>query len=367
MSPGNWVGFDCTPPSFITRASWFTPRQGFTAGATPASVDHRATGHEGPVKTQGAVGTCTAMSLSTAIEHALRMRGITENVSTLHIWSHYRVPKMGDAGDSNLEKRIAPQQNWQYDPAQACKLMQRSFDSCGPAYGVKSNTSDSDPQIQASKKRSDSSGKYRLVGIEKLAQHDPNEFASILAQGDDLWVAFNMNTERWKSRSMKNNVIQDYSETESTGHAVVLAGYRTVGGAKQFLIHNSWGTGWGEGGYAWIGENMIRRQLRYAYRVRVATDGEAGPSVPSPAPSAQGCNGGEVRDAVTGQCTPACAGGRAPAAGFCVPGVGGTKPEPSSSPNSCAQGQAPDRVTGQCTALCPDGNAAMGGLCLPRL
>lgn len=38
----------------------------------------------------------------------------------------------------------------------------------------------------------------------------------------------------------------------SVNHMVNLAGYRTLAdGTTEFLIKNSWGTGWGQGGYAW--------------------------------------------------------------------------------------------------------------------
>ena len=75
MSPGNWIGFDCSPPNFVLGALPFQRTQQFTTstGALPDAVDHRSNGMEGPVKNQGAVGTCTAVSLSTAMENALRI------------------------------------------------------------------------------------------------------------------------------------------------------------------------------------------------------------------------------------------------------------------------------------------------------
>jgi len=345
------------------------------AGGVPATVDHRADSTEGPVKSQGAVGTCTAVSLSTAMEHALRRMGVAEPVSALHIWSQYRVPKMGTAGDSTLDKKITAEVSWPYDPAQACKMMRRSYDSCGAAYSVSPNTGDSDPQIQAQKTAADKAGRYQLIGIEKLPKHDPNEFAAIIAGGEDLWVAFNINRAAWKNSGMTNNVIPDYSQTQATGHAVVLAGYRTVGNQKQFLIHNSWSTNWGENGYAWISENMVANQLRYAYRVRVANPA-GGISPPGTTPGSGGCPSGQVKDSVYQQCVPACANGGVPAAGLCIPGLpgfpGSSPPGPGPQPQppasgGCPQGQAKDVMTGQCAALCAGGLPAIGGMCLPRI
>jgi hypothetical protein len=362
------VGFDCTPPTFVARA--FPIQQRFSADSEdlPPAVDHRSNGMEGPVKNQGAVGTCTALSLSSAMEHELRRGGLAEDVSAIHIWSQYSVPEMGSAGDSNVDKRITAQATWPYDPAEACKMMRRSDDACGAAYGVRPNSAGSDPVIRTKKVTADGAGRYQLIGIEKLASHEPNQIAAILAGGDDLWVAFNMNWQAWKSSAMVNHVIQDYVPNDSSGHAVVLAGYRTVNGRKQFLIHNSWGAEWGDRGYAWISENMVRFQLRYGYRVRVARPGSAPGPQPGPQPSAgnDGCGAGQARDVVTGQCAAACGEGSRRAAGVCVPSFGGG-PQPPPASSNCPQGQGNDVVTGACVALCPNARPPMGGLCLPQL
>lgn len=385
VSPGNWVGFDCSAPSLISKATELFKPKGFVSGNLPSAVNHRELGLEGPMKSQGAVGTCTAVSLSTAIEHELRRMGVTTAVSAMHVWSGYRVPRMGQAGDSTINRKLASDRTWPYDPGQACQMMRRSFDSCGAAYGVSSNTGDADPTIRARAAQADGVGQFMLLGIEKIPSHNPNEIASILAGGTDLWVAFNINSANWKSRNMQNHVIQDYNATQSTGHAVVLSGYRTVSGRKQFLIHNSWGPNWGNKGYAWIGENMVRTQLRYAYRVRVANPSGA-PGVPPVLPGGQptqpkpastgGCPTGQAMDVVWRQCMAACPNGSPPAAGLCIPGLqfpaappGGQPAPPKTQPSgqACPSGQAPDLITRKCTALCAGGFPAMGGLCVPRI
>src|SRR5262249_4681894 len=132
-----------------------------------------------------------------------------------------------------------------------------------------------DPQLKAEHANADANGRYKLAAVERLQAKpaNPTEIATVLSGGDDIWISFSVNDEAWKSRSLSNGVIPDYETVEDIGHAVVLAGYRTLpNGTKQFLIHNSWGPRWGEGGYGWISEAMVAKYTRAAYKVRV-TDG----------------------------------------------------------------------------------------------
>lgn len=383
VAPGVWVSFDCSAPDPVRRAVSFVPRWSLAAGPLPVYVDHRIDGTEGPVKDQGAVGACTAFSLSTAMENAIRRVGRRDVLSALHIWSKYGVPQMGVAGDQNVEERITVEPVWPYDAVKACKLMRQPLDSCGSAYGVASGTGYFDPRLRAEQKAADAGGRYSLIGVEALRTSPPDvrEIASVLAAGDDIWASFHVDTAAWKHRSLNSGVIPDYNRRGSTGHAVVLAGYRVVGLSRQFLVHNSWSEKWGDRGYAWISEAMVLKHLRSAYRVRV-TEASSGPlpappPAPSPtptppAPSPSGsCPTGQGKDIVYGSCASLCPSGAPPAAGVCVPAVPGLSlPMPPINPRpldpaACPQGQAKDLMTGQCMGLCPGGAPAVGGFCIP--
>lgn len=42
------------------------------------------------------------------------------------------------------------------------------------------------------------------------------------------------------------------------GHMLLIVGYRTrPDGAREFLVQNSWGEGWGEGGFCWVHETVL--------------------------------------------------------------------------------------------------------------
>jgi Papain family cysteine protease len=370
MAPDTWITLDCGQHQAVTKAFAFTPPTGnFLTGPLPPDVDHRVTGVEGPVKNQGAVGACTAFSLSTAMDNAVRRLGRQEVVAPLHVWSKYAVPVMGVAGDRTVDENVTTEDIWPYDPAKACKLLRVPFDSCGRAYRVSSGTGAFDPQLRAEQAAADMRGRYRLAAVEQLRTQPANvqELAAVLAGGDDVWASFWVDSEAWQGRGMVNGVIPDYVQREDEGHAVVLAGYRTVNGAKQFLIHNSWGERWGDRGYGWISEAMVVRHLRSAYKIRIAEAGA--PGLPKADPGGGGCSGGQVRDLVLGTCAAVCPSGSAPAAGVClpaaVPGLPAPGQPPGGKPSACPQGQAPDAMTGQCVNLCPGGVPSIGGMCLP--
>jgi Papain family cysteine protease len=360
VAPGTWATFDCGPFQAISRAMQYIPYVRFNflpTGPLAAAVDHRVEGAEGPVKDQGAVGDCTAVSLSSAMDNAVRRMGRQDVISALHIWSRYGVSITGQAGDSNVDKTVTVEQVWQYDPVKACKLSHAPFDTCTTAYGVSSGSEAFDPALKAEHANADSNGRYKLTAIEQLHARpaDPSEVAGVLSGGDDVWISFSVNDQAWLSRALQNGVIPDYETVEDTGHAVVLAGYRTLpNGTKQFLIHNSWGQRWGEGGYGWISEAMVAKYTRAAYRVRVA-EGAGGTSPAAPPSATGGCPAGQVKDPVFGACIPSG-----------IPGLPApAQPAAPQQKGSCPQGQLPDTMSGQCANTCAGGSPSVGGMCLP--
>jgi hypothetical protein len=410
VAGGTWAKFDCQPYSPIRRALPMNfaallnptnmaptmgggglpfpfpipglpgmPGQGgqtrgtvgnLPSGPIPAAVDLRTANLDGPIKDQGAVGTCTAVSLSTAMEVAIRKQAKPDVVSPLHVWSQYAMPNMGVAGDSTENQTLATESSWGYDPAKACAMMKIPADDCGEAYGVTSGSGAFDPVLQGEKRQADGAGKFKLTQVEEFSKPtNPEEMAAVLAGGDAIWIALSVDPASWKTSNMRDGVIPDYSQVGQTGHAVTFVGYRTTSSGKQFLIHNSWGEKWGQGGYGWISENMVRNYTRNAYKVVV--DGQSGPNPGGGTnpPASNGCPAGQMKDAVSGQCANACPSGSAPAAGVCLPAVPGFPRPGGGQPNNqgggCPQGQVKDSVSGQCGAACPSGSAPMGGLCMP--
>jgi hypothetical protein len=64
-------------------------------------------------------------------------------------------------------------------------------------------------------------------------------------------------------------------------HALLAQGYRATASGTQFLVQNSWGTSWGQGGFVWIPEDIFKSRVRAVYRIHVDM---TAPSAQGPAP-----------------------------------------------------------------------------------
>jgi hypothetical protein len=283
--------------------------------AYPDMVDHRLNGTEGPIKDQGNVGACTAFALSSVLDNSLRRASQNVTTSPEHLWSHYGTPTMEDAASGNLNKTVATFQALPYSGREACELMKDPTDDCGPSYNVRPGSAQSDGSLQQKLRSADASGGHRAVQFEELEVNPPNidEIVATLASGADLWVAFNVDGATWTNGKMVNYVIPDWY-IPNGGHALAMSGYRKVNGGYQFLIHNSWGASWGDGGYAWVSQAMVERWLHLAYKVKTDLDGT------TPNKTDEDCPGDQVLDTVTNKCVGVCPDQSRPANGQCPNG-----------------------------------------------
>jgi hypothetical protein len=356
-SPGHWVHIDCGRyrlPMRVVKVDMHKKLQLMLAGklhidspvrgALPDSVDHRKDGTEGPIKDQGQVGSCTAFSLSSAMDNAILRQNQSVATSSLHIWSHYGTPDMQAAGDGTVGKPIATWGQWVYDERTACEI--DTTGDCGPYSGnpaVPGENPGQDQGLQAKIHQADGEGAWVVSEYDQIGS-DPDSIATLLATGSDVWFAMQVGNSWFQPNG---DTIPDWGPADvAGGHAVLFAGYRHVNGQRQFLVHNSWGTSWGDHGFAYISEAMINQFLEGAYKVVVQAKGTPpapvphfgplkpnppqpgppNPNPPDPAPSCQltddDCGETQLVDSVTCQCAQMCPDDSRPANGVCDGGTG---------------------------------------------
>lgn len=303
----------------------------------PEAVDHREDGSEGPVRQQGRAGSCTANAMAAAIDHALMRRdGEPQAVSVLHIWARYHLPKAGHA-DKNIGRTLASERDFPYDQRLAC--MWASSKNCKACKIDKQPVPCKQPVDQALVAAADSKPYARVLHVTRLDAPTPLQMRQILARGQDVWMGMKINRDAFKAANEGDHVVGDFdSSVPVSGHSMLVAGYRTQPDGTYFLLHNSWGTRWGDGGYAWIHE----RQLGSVTMVRVVEAVRHGeplpPGLADPTPPAPACPQGQAPDAASQGCAPRCPDGSPPFAGSC-PGEG------------CDRGEV--AVGGRCVAAAP--------------
>jgi hypothetical protein len=340
----------------------------------PASVDHRTLGIEGPVKDQGVVGSCTAFSLSSVMDNAIRRLNSADVVSAMHVWSRYADPTMQSAESRSENHALSLWSDYPYDQSVACR-METQDDGCAELLvpRVQVNTAAGDPTVQAQIRNADARGRYTITEIDQITPIDPDALALELATGRDVWLALGVSQDAWTNPVVQaTGIVPDWL-IEDGGHAVALAGYRATPVGRQFLVHNSWGQTWGQGGYAWISEAMIRGHSQFAYTITVL-DRAAPPPPPTPVPAPQPngpsvCPAGYTQVAGLPLCQHACTtSADCGAGGSCVsllPGGGakvcvGTNP---STDDDCGEGQLVDIVSGRCGPACANGLRPVAGVC----
>ncbi len=286
VAPSVWVTPMCTRLPPLSRSRFARPlpiRDTRPREALPLVHDLRAHGLDGPMKDQQSADVCWSFAISNVMENSLRRAGRQQVVSSLHLVAHFA---WDDLQSSGASRPVAEDPWWPYDPHKACGLDQnpRTDSSCVRAYGIERGSLRGDPTLLAEQRRADAAGAFRVAAVHPMQTYpgDPEQLVRIISSGVAVYADFDVSMRAWTARSLgPGAVILDWEPDGSGGHAVALTGYRTrEGGAREFLVHNSWGSSWGDGGYGWVSERMVRERLRDAFVVTLAPL----PALPTPAP-----------------------------------------------------------------------------------
>ena len=270
----------------------------------PTSVDHRLDGTEGPIRNQGQAPACTAFATATALDHALaRWGGRNPAVSVMQIWSRYHAPFVATSLTANIGQPLGAEQTWPFSAPEAIGWVPCADFSRPPKSGCGRPVDD--PRV-------------RSVGSNAVGEFTEVEYLSTppditileakLASGQDVVVTMELPKAFVPKGSAGAHYIPDYATSAGpgSGHAFVLSGYVRLPHGAYFLIHNSWGTSWGDAGYAWVHEATLSRWTREV----VAVDAEPVERDPSSRPRRHRgettCAGTMVPDSITGTCTAPC-------------------------------------------------------------
>lgn len=136
---------------------------------------------------------------------------------------------------------------------------------------------------QPSPQQSELAGALRIPGYSIFPQSDlkdPRRYREVLAKHHPIIVAMQVSVDDLAAyRGGVFNVIRPL-EARPYGHAMVLVGFDDV--ARTFLLYNSWGDHWGEGGLMRISYDSFFDQIREAYVIEGLRPISTAPPAPPP-------------------------------------------------------------------------------------
>jgi hypothetical protein len=194
-----------------------------------------------------------------------------------------------------------------------CRFLER-HDTCEQSYGVTAGSWQADPRLVAERDWAKRSSVTWASQARVLRNRPVDQIVAALASGRAVYAQIGIDSIAWNFRGVRGGVLPEYARADRGGHAVAIVGYRTIGPSRQFLLHNSWGPGWGEKGYAWMTEIGLRSHLIDA---EVVDAGGPVPTQPPPPPVAASCGSGTAIDLATGKCAARCPSGLPPLNGTC--------------------------------------------------
>ncbi|XP_024115671.1 cathepsin K [Oryzias melastigma] len=205
-----------------------------SGASTPASVDWRKSGLVGPVRNQGLCGSCWAFSSLGALEGQLRKKtGVLVPLSPQNLVDC-------STADGNMGCRGG--------------YITKSY-----SYIIRNNGVDSEEfypyEHQNGKCRYSVTGKAGYCSsFHVLPRGDEAALQAAVAAVGPVAVAVNAMLSSF--HSYKGGLYNDLNcNPVLVNHAVLVVGYGSEAGQDYWLVKNSWGPGWGEGGFIRMARN----------------------------------------------------------------------------------------------------------------
>lgn len=230
-----------------------------TAPAIAAMVDLRA--YCSPIEDQGMIGSCTANAAVGLIEYMeRRASGRHIEASRLFVYKTTR-NLLGWTGDTGAYLRTTmeaavlfgapPESYWAYDGRPAATNPRLDAEPNAFCYAFADNFK---------------AIRYMRLDPAGTALPDVlNNVRNYLAAGFACMFGFPVYTEFDHPTSTGDVAFPAPNSHCRGGHAICAVGYddnRMIGADKgALLIRNSWGTGWGLGGYAWLSYKYVTAGL----------------------------------------------------------------------------------------------------------
>jgi C1A family cysteine protease len=199
------------------------------------------------VYNQGQIGSCTANAIAAAIEFDLKKQGMDFMPSRLFIYYNERVMEGTVGSDAGAQirdgiKSVAsqgdcPEAEWPYDDTPA-----------GPDGVFPPNAR---ARMQPPASIYADAVKHKAVKYQSVDQN-LTDMKGCLSDGYPFVFGFTV-YQSFESQAVAQSgdvPMPQPNETVLGGHAVLAVGFDDE--ERKFIVRNSWGSGWGDGGYCYM-------------------------------------------------------------------------------------------------------------------
>lgn len=109
-------------------------------------------------------------------------------------------------------------------------------------------------------------GSYERIAITGDSRTVEDCIKVLSAEKLPIWIGMPM-YENQTRRAGHGHVytIPAKNERNTGGHAMVIVGWKYEGTKRVFIVQNSWGTGWGNGGFFYLDEAVIAGGFQYVF------------------------------------------------------------------------------------------------------
>jgi hypothetical protein len=263
---------DCSLMRLVLNVPW-APQAQVDPLFLGSYVDHRQMGLVGLVRDQGQVGSCQSQAAAAILDTAARRAGRPQLFgSAMHLFVNFQDRSFGTL-NAKLERNITAEAVWPYYGPKACAF--ESDDArgyCAAYYHTDGRSGFLLPEALAERGTAERWPAFQITGVELIeVARDLNAIAGMVASGEPVFIAVHM-AQNWMSSDFRGSVLPPPMGAGGP-HGMVLRGYRYGPYGREWLVQNSWGTSWGEGGFVWMPEQTLLVAQLYALRLHVRVVG----------------------------------------------------------------------------------------------
>jgi len=227
-----YLGYNRIQRDYIRSKNTHAPRHSNRLGGNPPSVDWRTKKAVTDVKDQGQCGSCWAFSATGSMEGAW---AIKKN-ALVSISEQQLVDCSGSQGN------------------QGCNggLMDYAFEYVISNKGLASESSYPYKAVDQRCKNPLPKSVVTISSYVDVKANDDSALEAAVAMGP-VSVAIEADSSAFQFYT--EGVFTDSSCGTQLDHGVLAVGYDTLDSAPYWIVKNSWGSGWGNQGYSWIGRD----------------------------------------------------------------------------------------------------------------